>query len=235
VREPKVSIIVAAMNEADTISLCINRILAVFHDNCEILVVTGGTDATADIVADISLKHPNVRLIQNANDRGKGHAIKVGISHAKAPIHAQIDADLQFMPEELPRLIQPIENGQAHVVLGSRFTRGSKRLPGSTPFIRTLGNKAVSAFASVLFLQRMTDVQAGMKAWSADAIEIIQLASDNYSYEVEIPAKGLLKGLKVVDMPITTDSRQGGATNVQVFKAGLALLRDITAFRLGIK
>ena len=138
------------------------------------------------------------------------------------------------MPEELPRLIQPIENASpcgAWKQVYTRLQKAARRYP----FIRTLGNKAVSAFASVLFLQRMTDVQAGMKAWSADAIEIIQLASDNYSYEVEIPAKGLLKGLKVVDMPITTDSRQGGATNVQVFKAGLALLRDITAFRLGIK
>ena len=92
-----------------------------------------------------------------------------------------------------------------------------------------------SGYASVLFGHRMTDVQAGMKAWTRRAAEAIDLKSDNYSYEVEIPVKALQAGMRVVDIPITTDARQGGETNVNVVVDGIPLLRDITLFRLGWK
>lgn len=233
--QPGISVIVAALNEAGTIEACVRRIRAVYPDDGEVLVVAGGTDATADRVDAMAAADPRVRCIRNPDDRGKGHAIRVGIAHATAPIHAQIDADLQFLPEELPRLADPIRRGEADVVLGTRFAPGATRLPGSTPVVRTLGNKAVSAFASLLFGRRMTDVQAGMKAWRADAMRAIAIASDNYSYEVEIPAKALLRGLRVAEVPVTTDNRQAGVTNVRVLAAGLALVRDILAFRLGWK
>lgn len=232
---PGISVIVAALNEAGTIEDCVRRILAVYPGACEVLVVAGGFDTTADRVEAMAAVHPEVRCIRNPDDRGKGHAIRVGIAHATAPIHAQIDADLQFLPEELPRLADPIRRGEADVVLGTRFTAGSTRLPGSTPLVRTLGNRAVSAFASLLFGQWMTDVQAGMKAWSAEAMRTIAVGSDNYSYEAEIPVKALQRGLRVVEVPVTTDHRCAGATNVRVLAAGLALVRDITAFRLGWK
>jgi len=232
---PHYSIIVATLNEQDTIERCIRRILAVYPTECEVLVVNGGGDRTGDIVEAMAAEHPAVRHARNRGDRGKGHAIRVGVSLARAPIHAQIDADLQFLPEELPRVIDPVHKGEADVVLGSRFTGGSTRWSGSTPAIRTIGNKAISAYASLLFGQRMTDVQAGMKAWSAEAIRRIDPCSDNYSYEVEIAAKGLLRGLRVVDVPITTAARQAGRSNVSPMKEGLALLRDISLFRLGLK
>lgn len=211
------------------------RILAVYPEDCEILVINGGSDGTGQIVDAIAAANPAVRHIRNRDDRGKGHAIRVGIEHARAPIHAQIDADLQFLPEELPRVIDPIAAGTADVVLGSRFAGGSTRWEGSTPPVRTAGNKAVSGFASLLFGQRMTDVQAGLKAWSAAAIQRIGLQSDNYSYEVEIPVKALRQGFRVDEVAITTDARQGGHSNVRPFRAGVALLRDISMFRLGWK
>jgi len=232
---PQFSIIVAAFNEQGTIERCVRRVLEVYPTECEVLVVDGGSDRTGEIVMAMENQLPQVRYIRNENDRGKGHAIRVGIEQARAPIHAQIDADIQFLPEELPLIIDPIREGKADVTLGSRFAGESKRLPGSTPFIRTMGNKTVSGYASLLFWHRMTDVQAGMKAWTADAIRKIDFKSDNYSYEVEIPTKALKRGCRVIDVPITTDARQDGETNVNAFTAGVALFRDITLFRLGLK
>jgi dolichol-phosphate hexosyltransferase len=147
---------------------------------------------------------------------------------------AEIDADLQFMPEELPRLFDPIKAGVADVVLGSRFATEAVRLPGSTPPLRTFGNKTTSLYASILFCHRMTDVLAGMMAWSRRTIETIDLRSDNYSYEVELPVKAIRKGLRVIDVPVTTDARQGGQSNVSVVLDGLTILFDITRFRLGL-
>jgi glycosyltransferase involved in cell wall biosynthesis len=229
---PTLSVIVATRNEQDTIEACIRRVFAVFPEGCELLVVDGGTDRTGEIVEGLSQELPGLRYVCNANDRGKGHAIRVGIAAARAPVMAQIDADLQFLPEELPRLLQPILDRQAEVVLGSRFARESVRRAGSTPWLRTLGNKLASLYASILFRHRMTDVQAGMKAWTRQAAEAIDLRSDNYSYEVEIPVKALRRGLRVVDIPITTEARQGGRTNVHVVFDGLRLLLDITRFWL---
>ncbi len=233
--EPKLTVIVAARNEQETIEACIRRTLAVYPHDCELLVVDGGTDGTQQAVEKLAREFPAVRYIRNENDRGKGHAIRVGIAAARSAVMAQIDADLQFLPEELPRLVEPIVANRADVVLGSRFAHDSVRRPGSTPLFRTWGNKFASWYASLLFAHRMTDVQAGMKAWTRQAAERINLASDNYSYEVEIPVKALRHGLRVVDVPITTEARQGGKTNVNVVFDGLRLLADITRFWLGRK
>ncbi len=232
---PRYSIIVATLNEEATIESCIRRVLAVYPTECEVLVVNGGTDGTGTVVEAIAAKIPAVRHIRNPDDRGKGQAIRLGVAMARASIQAQIDADLQFLPEELPLVLDPVARGEADVVLGSRFTGGSTRSEGSTPWLRTMGNKAVSAYASLCFGLHMTDVQTGLKAWTAAAMQRIDLRSDNYSYEVEIAAKALMRGLRVREVPITTDARRAGKSNVTVLTAGVALLRDIAMFRLGMK
>lgn len=229
------SIIVAAFNEEATIGKTLRRICAVYPQNVDIMVVDGGTDNTKGEVLKVSEEFPCVRYVRNENDRGKGHATRTGMKEAKGEILAQIDADLQFMPEDLPALIAPIREDRADVTLGSRFMSGSTRRDGSTPAFRSLGNKTASAYASLLFMHRMTDVQAGMKAWKKEACKPEELKSDNYSYEVEIPIRALQKGLRVMDVPVTTDARQGGETCVNVVTDGIPLLLDITRFRLGLK
>jgi glycosyltransferase involved in cell wall biosynthesis len=228
------TVLIATFDEEDTIEACVRRVAAVrFDDELEILVVDGGTDRTREIVQRLCAELP-VRYVRNACDRGKGHAIRTGCAEAAGDVIAQIDADLQFVPEELPRLIAPIAEGRADVALGSRFTRGSVRGRGSTPLFRTLGNKLASGYASVLFAHRMTDVQAGMKAWSRRAMQRLgPLRSDGYAYEVEIPVRALRAGLRVVDVPITTEARAAGETKVNVVLDGVPLLAAITRFRLG--
>ncbi|MDP7019505.1 MAG: glycosyltransferase family 2 protein, partial [Pirellulaceae bacterium] len=162
---PQRSVIIAAFNEEATIEECVRRVFAVYPSDCEVLVVDGGSDKTGRIVNDLTGEFGDLRYIYNENDRGKGHAIKTGIAASQTDAMAQIDADIQFLPEELPLLFDPIHNDRADVVLGSRFMRRAVRRPGSTPFFRSLGNKTASGYASALYWHRMTDVQAGMKAW----------------------------------------------------------------------
>ena len=148
--QPSLSVIVTSMNEDATIEECIRRIFAVYIDDCEVVVVDGGSDRTGEIVQKLCDEFPGLRYIRNENDRGKGHAVRIGIDESKADIMAQIDSDLQFHPEELPRLTQPIREGKADVTLGSRFMNGSVRNSGSTPWHRTFGNRAISLYTSVL-------------------------------------------------------------------------------------
>lgn len=224
-----VSVIIAAFNEEHSIAEVVDRV-SLSLPGAEVLVVHGGTDGTGRVVQSLASKLPRLRLIPNPHDRGKGHAIRVGIAHASGAVHAQIDADLQFLPEELPRLVNPILNRRADITLGSRFMPGSVREPGSTPLLRTLGNLTASFYASIACKHRITDTQAGMKAWTRAAIQQIGLKSDNYSYEAEIGVKAALCGMRVLDIPVTTLKRFTGITHVNVLIDGLRLLWDITRF-----
>ena len=126
----------------------------------------------------------NVNYILNQPDRGKGDAIRNGIHASTGKIIVQIDADLQFLPEEIPSLIEPILKNKADMTLGSRFTKGSKKLDGN--FLRSGGNLIVSLWASFLCGQKITDALAGMKAWRREVTESFSLTSYTYSYEVEL-------------------------------------------------
>ncbi|MFN0196567.1 MAG: glycosyltransferase family 2 protein [Planctomycetaceae bacterium] len=233
--EPDISVIVATFNEQASIETCVRRIFSTFPTGCEVLVVDGGGDNTGQIVKGLEKEFTGLRYIRNENDRGKGHATKVGIANARAKLMAEIDADLQFHPEELPLLFAPLREGKADVALGSRFAKGSSRRSGSTNSLRTFGNFTTSLYASILFCHRMTDVLAGMMAWTREVSDAIGELRDNYSYEVEIPVKALKKGFRVVDVPVITEARQGGCSNVNVVRDGLIILRDITLFRLGLR
>lgn len=228
----EVSILIAALNEEAVIEECVRRVLAAATGSWEVVVIDGGTDRTGDIVRALERELKVVRHVRNEGDRGKGHAIRRGIQEARADVMAQFDADLQFVPEDLPRVIAPIQAGLADVVLGSRFLDISTRRRGSTPLVRRLGNHAVSAYASLFARRRLTDVQAGIKAWTREAAQRIDLRSDGFSYEAEIAVKAVRKGLRVVEIPVTTLPRRTGRSKVALMRAGLALIRDIPRFVL---
>lgn len=229
---PTHSILIATRDDQATIAEVIERVFAAMPPTTEVLVIDGGHDQTCTIVERLQARHPKLRYIRNQPDLGKGHAIRVGIEAARAPLMAQIDSDLQFLPEQLPRLFEPLEQGRADLALGSRFTSSSSRADRSVPGIRSLGNRVASAYASLLFGRRMTDVQAGMKAWTREAITRAPPISNNYSYEAEIPCKALRAGFRVIDVPVATLPRTTGETKVNVVRDGIRLLVDLTRFRL---
>lgn len=233
-KRPTLSVIVTTMNEEGTIERCTRRIFEVLDGECEVLVIDGGSDGTGDVVRRLGKEFPRLRYIHNENDRGKGHAVRIGIEAAQADIMAQIDGDLQFLPEELPQLVDPIRKGHADVTLGSRFTNGSVRHPGSTPWHRTFGNRTISLYTSLLCGQRMTDVLAGMKAWTRAAAEAMQLRCDHASYDAELPVRALRRSLRVVDVPITTDARGDGQSKIKVIRVGLRLILDIALIRFNL-
>ena len=225
------SVIIPCKKEAQNISSCVQRV-NLACPGAEILVVDSGLDDTKAIVGQLKTSIPNLRYILSTPDRGKGDAISQGISQATRPYIAQIDADLQFYPEELPQLLSPILSNQADMVLGSRFLKKSVRKPGSSPFLRSLGNFIISFLCSLLFFKKITDALAGMKVWRREVTESFILTSYTYSYEVELFAKAILKGWRVRDVPVTFEPRKEGVSTVNVFKAGLNIIKDIFRFRI---
>lgn len=220
-----------ARNEAGSIRACVERTRRACPD-AEVLIVDGGRDATGDIVGAMARADPNVRYLRNHGDRGKGHAVAVGIEAAGGDVLAQIDGDLQFLPEELPRLLAPILDRRADVALGSRFMPGAARAPGSVPGARGAGNRALSAWASVVSGHRFSDLLAGMKAWRREVTRAFRWQSDGFSYEAELPIKAVRLGFRVVDVPVSTEERRAGESSVRVLRTGLRLARDIARFRV---
>lgn len=209
VAQQPVSIIVACLREQDTIRECLERITKTMP-NAELLVVHGGPDRTCEIAAEMARTNPHIVAIRNENDRGKGHAVKVGIARAKHDIMCQFDADLQFAPEDIPKLFAPICNGEADVVIGSRFMRGANSSQYKFSFLRAVGNRVVNAWVSLLCGTRLSDVTTGSKAWTRQAISAVAFRDMRFVYEVEIVMRAQQLGLRVAQVPVSYFSRQGG-------------------------
>jgi len=226
----KVSIIVACYNEEKNIEETIRRISKTLP-NAEILVVDGSTDKTTEVSRSLGIE--NVRVVEVKPDKGKGYAIRLGIKEAIGDIQAQIDADCQFLPEELPRLLKPIIDGEADISLGSRFIKGANIPEGTLTKTRRLANFVISMYTTMLAGKRATDIGAGFKAWTRDAINDVGLTCDHYAYESEIIMGGWERKKRVVEVPVSYAKRKHGVTNVNLFRDGI--LMPLYLFQLKMK
>ncbi len=133
--------------------------------------------------------------IQKFGDSGKGHAIKLGITLASHPAMLQFDADLQFVPEDIPRVIRPVLEGEADLAIGSRFMDGADKSGYRSNFFRDKGNTFLNRFISCLTGQAVTDVTTGLKAWNRKAIWDIDFKDNRFIYEMEIVVRGGIEGV----------------------------------------
>ena len=191
--------------------------------NCELILVEGGNDKTIEIAQEMKKKYASMIIIHNTHDKGKGHGIRVGIAAATKPIMAQVDADSQFPPEELPQLIQPILDNTADIVFASRFVNGSTIESGSLTRMRRLANYVVSGFTSLLCGTRLTDVNAGFKASKRDVIRDLGIQCNHFGYEPEIAILAAKKNYKIVEVPVNYKGRQRGITNVKLLRDGIII------------
>lgn len=225
------SVIVPVRNEASTIQTIMRQIRQELPLS-EILIVDGGNDETETLTNELLKIDSKIIYYKNQHDRGKGHAIQLGIQLATRPYIAQIDADLQFCPKDLVPMLQILKSEKSDFVCGSRFLNQSKRSEGSVPGARLYGNLAISFYASCIAGFRLTDVLAGIKMWKREVTSAFQLKSNNYCYEVELPIKARRCGFRVTDYPVQTSAREFGSSSVNVVRTGLRLLRDIPKFMM---
>jgi glycosyltransferase involved in cell wall biosynthesis len=226
-----VSVVVPTRNEASTIVACVERIFKVCPE-AEVLVIDGGQDASALALAPLQQRFDRLRYISNAHDRGKGHAVAVGVQASQGRFIAVVDADLQFPPEDLPLVLAPLRAGVADVSLGSRFQAASRRAPGSVPGIRSFGNHAISGLASAACGITLSDVLAGLKAWRREVTAAYTWQSDGFSYEVELPIKAVRLGFRLAEVAVSTEPRRAGQSSVRVWRTGVTLCVDMLRFRL---
>jgi len=230
-KQSTISIIVACYNEEKNIEETIKRINKTLP-KAEILVIDGGNDKTSEIAASLNI--PEVRVIRQEPNKGKGDATIIGINSAKGDIQAQIDADCQFLPEELPKLLQPIIDDKADITLASRFIKGSNVPKGTLTPIRRLANFVISGYTSLLIGKRFTDIGAGFKGWKTDVIKDVNLRCLHYAYEAEIIVNGVAKGYRLVEVPVSYANRIYGVSNVNLWRDGILMPWYLLRLRISI-
>ncbi|MBI4725654.1 glycosyltransferase family 2 protein [candidate division TA06 bacterium] len=199
----KLSVIMPVYNEKATIEKIISRVLAVPVEKELVIVDDHSTDGTRDILKTFEGK-PSIKISYHPYNLGKGAGIRTGIRECTGDIVIIQDADLEYSPEEYPKLIEPIVRGAADVVYGSRFY-GTHRVFMVWHY---LGNKFLTAFTNVLYNTMLTDMETCYKVFRAEVLKNLELKSNRFDIEPEITAK-IFKNrkLRVYEMPITYDGR----------------------------
>ncbi len=206
----KLSIIIPAYNEARTIRRLVERIFEVqFPVEFEVIIVDDysrdRTYRVARILDQRDLKR-RIRLFRNDRNRGKGYCIRRGLSQATGDIVVVQDADFEYDPHEIPRLLEPILQGKASVVYGSRFL-GNPSPPGMA-FPNLVANRFLTWLTNILFGGRLTDMETCYKLLRHEVIQKdTQLTAERFDFEPEITAQLLKKGYSIMELPIRYQGR----------------------------
>ncbi len=208
----KLSIIIPVFNEEKTILQVLKRIndLKIKDIQKEIIVVNdGSTDSTEPKIKSFKF-FKNIKFINHSKNLGKGKAVRSGIKKSTGDYIIIQDADLEYNPNDIEKLLIPIISKKARVVYGTRLDR----LPNLSRDERTLqflihyfGNRFLSLLTSVLYGQWITDMETCYKLFPKKVVDGILLRSKGFEFEPEITAKLLKRGYKILEIPITTSPR----------------------------
>ena len=204
----KLSIIVPCYNEKETVGEVLKRILKL-QLPCEtelIAVDDGSKDGSAKVVEEFL----NVTLVRHEVNKGKGSAIRTGIKKSSGDAILIQDADLEYFPEDIVNLVQPILSGEADIVLGSRFLGNPKGM-SRTHF---LANKTLSFATRALFGGKITDLMTGYKLFTRQALQQISVTSESFDVEAELVGKLLKRKLRIVEVPIKYEYRRKGKAKI---------------------
>jgi glycosyltransferase involved in cell wall biosynthesis len=230
---PRFSLLVPAFNEERTIEGVLRRAAAVELDSELIVVDDGSTDGT---VAAVERLRPELgdrlRLLHHEHNRGKGAAVRTAIAASTGEIVVIQDADLEYDPRDIPRLVSPLVEGVADVVYGSRLRGGEPQR--AHLFWHYAGNRMLSLLTNVLYNTTISDMEVGYKAFRGDLIRSLELTSDDFGFEPEVTAKLLrIPGLRLYEIPISYYGRTYAEGKKITWRDGLRAVVVLLQHRLG--
>ncbi len=193
-----VSVVIPVYNERDTIVEIVRRVQAVGVHEEIIIVDDFSIDGTRQLLVELD-REPDIRVLMHGYNRGKGAALRTGFEQAQGEVVLIQDADLEYNPNDLPRLLEPIERCQADVVYGSRFLANADQDPSR---MHRLGNWLLTAASNVTTGQRLTDMETCYKVFRREVLERIDVEQNRFGFEPEITAKVSRLGYRILELPI---------------------------------
>jgi glycosyltransferase involved in cell wall biosynthesis len=199
----KLSVVIPVYNEADNIREILKRVEAQKLASEIIVVDDGSTDGTRNVLAELN-GNQTVRVILHEHNKGKGAAVVTGLKAAHGEILLIQDADLEYDPRDYPKILQPIEEGIADVVYGSRFLGGPRRV---AMYWHMIANKMLTTMTNILYNTILTDMETGYKVFRRSVIEGMTIHSRRFDFEPEFTAKILKRHYRIFEVAITFNPR----------------------------
>jgi len=224
----RLSVLIPVYNEAATVTAALERVLGV-HYPCDVEVVVvddGSTDGTVALLD--ALDDPRARLVRHPTNRGKGAAIRTAAAAATGDYLIICDADLEYAPEEIPRLLAPVLAGEATVVYGTRSFGSSTAFS----FWYVLGNKAVTMYANIAFDCWISDLETCFKLLPLGLYRELDVKSAGFGMEAEITGKLLRRGIRPYEVPISYRARTREEGKKLTWKDGVEALWILSRERL---
>jgi len=198
----KISVVIPVFNEVETIGLVIDRVLDCGFDVEVIVVDDASTDGTGNFLK--TYDHPRVRCLFHTVNMGKGAALRRGFAAATHPYVFVQDADLEYDPADYRTMIEPLLDGRADMVYGSRFLGGAHRVMF---FWHYAGNRLLTLLSNMVSNLNLTDMETGMKAFVRERLVELKLSADRFTFEPEITAKAARARWRVFEVSVSYSGR----------------------------
>ena len=223
----KLSIVIPVYNEKNTIDEIVRRVQNVEFEKEIIIVDDCSNDGTRDKINRIGGN--NIKKLFHEENKGKGAALRTGFQHVTGDIVIIQDADLEYNPKEYSNLIEPILDGRADVVYGSRFLGGPHRVMF---FWHYVGNKILTTLSNMMTNLNLTDMETCYKVFKANVIKDINIRSNRFGFEPEITAKLAKKKCVIYELPVSYSGRDYMEGKKIGWKDGVVALYCIARFNL---
>ena len=223
----KLSVVIPVYNEKKTLSELICRVEAVKLEKEIIIVDDASTDGTRDLLKKYE-EQERFKVIYQSKNAGKGSALRAGFDKAEGEIIIVQDADLEYDPKEYPLLVEPILDGRADVVYGSRFLGGTHRV---FFFWHYVGNKILTTLSNMCTNLCLTDMETGYKVFRRTVLDSFILKCNRFGFEPEFTSKVARHAFRIYEVPISYSGRGYEEGKKIDWKDGVAALWFIFRFR----
>ncbi|MBQ8108897.1 MAG: glycosyltransferase family 2 protein [Clostridia bacterium] len=223
------SVVIPCYNEKKNIHTIVEKVLAAPIKNKEIIVVDDkSTDGTSDIL-DREIAPLVSKVVHHEVNQGKGGALRTGFKHATGDVVIIQDADLEYAPNEYPKVVMPIVNGECDVCYGSRFlSQAAKGYKANQ-----LANKGLTMLSNLFTHLKLTDMETCYKCFKREVIQAVDIKENRFGFEPEITAKVAKMKVRVKEVPISYYPRTNEEGKKIGFKDGLRAIYCIWKYRKG--
>jgi len=225
---PCLALVMPVFNEEGTVLAALGRVLRQPFVAEVIVVDDASTDSTPILLATI--EDARVRVVRHLSNKGKGAALRTGFALATAEYVGIQDADLEYNPKDLSRLLVPLESGVADVVFGSRFLTGDAHRV--LLFWHSVGNKALALFTNAIANVNLTDMETCYKVFRREWIQSIEIEEERFGVEPELTIKLARKGARMYEVGVSYSGRNYAEGKKINWKDGVSATRCIIKYGL---